>query len=132
MHKVNRSYFYSLYSSNLFALTCVVYFLNPPARFRWMYVLFFLVFVTSMIYHSKSYEKPKDPLVTMIDKCAVHLTIGMLGVCFYDRLEYWMCVSMIWFVWDSIHNTEHTFDQSVRHAGMHAVACVSSLYMLAL
>lgn len=124
--------YYSLYSCSFFLLTGTLYFLNPPTRFRWMYVLFFLVLATSLVYHRNSYEEPKDPLVTAVDKCAVHLTVGMLGVCFYDRLEYWMCVAMIGLVWDSIYNTDQTFDKSVRHAGMHAVACLSSMYMLTL
>lgn len=124
--------YYSLYSSNLFLLTGAAYFAYPPARFAGMYVSFVLVFVTSLLYHRRSFEVPKDPRVAAADKAMVYLTIGLIGGCFYDRPEYYVCVAMIAMVHDSINHTDRVPEKALRHAGMHVVANLSALYMLTL
>lgn len=77
-------------------------------------------------------EVPKDPRVAAADKVMVYLTIGLIGGCFYDRPEYYVCVAMIAMVHDSINHTDRIPEKALRHAGMHVVANLSALYMLTL
>lgn len=86
-----------------------------------------------MSYHWNSFERHESTSwIGVLDQVMARLTIGMLGVCFYKHLEYWCCVAMIGMVHDSIHRGPTVADKSVRHAGMHLVACASALYMLTL